>query len=439
MPHSPSENGRGSSSRAGEDEFVLYLQGIPAHCRWQELKDFIRQTASHVRQAVVYDDRHGCSTGLGQIIVKNEDEAWRTYRRLSATGWEGQTLIVTLARASLPTKPIAGPMRSQSGIAQSSYLPGYSSSPGLALNPSVPASPISSEPVMSPMYQTPEALPTMSCRRVAINQYIPVTFDPVLHQLPLSENAKQTVIASQPPAILSHAFESGAFEFPPYQVPVTQPAYEGQSHKEPAIYYPHNDPCGYNNTQDGTSYPDYSLDQRVSRHLTIRNINPSASYQKLKEHLRTMGVLEQCEMPENYKFQRRKGYSKISFRTEEDAKHAASLLDDSVFMGMKIQVAFEYDVEYDVDWHQPNTTEDHPGRRSGDIGNNVLATPLASKTQLSTRNATRRDFEDKTALKKISTAQPFVVNGSTGATKCTGVKLGQSSLERNPGNAPIKT
>ncbi|OXV09497.1 hypothetical protein Egran_02735, partial [Elaphomyces granulatus] len=421
MPYSPSENGRGSSSRAGEDEFVLYLQGIPAHCRWQELKDFIRQTASHVRQAVVYDDRHGCSTGLGQIIVKNEDEAWRTYRRLSATGWEGQTLIVTLARASLPTKPIAGPTRSRSGIAQSSYLPGYSSSPVLALNPSVPASPISSEPVMSPMYQTPEALPTMSCRRV---QYIPVTFDPVLHQLPLSENAKQTVIASQPPAILSHAFESGAFEFPPYQVPVTQPAYEGQSHKEPAIYYPHNDPCGYNNTQDGTSHPNYSLDQRVSRHLTIRNINPSASYQKLKEHLRTMGVLEQCEMPENYKFQRRKGYSKISFRTEDDAKHAASLLDDSVFMGMKIRVAFEYD----VDWYQPNTTENHPGRRSGDIGNNVLATPPASKTRLSTRNETRRDF-DKTALKKISAAQPFVVNGSTGATNCTGVKLGQSSLE----------
>lgn len=40
----------------------------------------MRQTALHIRQAVVYDDHHGFPTGLGQIIVKNEDEAWRTYR-----------------------------------------------------------------------------------------------------------------------------------------------------------------------------------------------------------------------------------------------------------------------------------------------------------------------------------------------------------------------
>lgn len=89
--------------RGTDEEFVLFLQGvsediflfyslqksarsltderkIPAHCRWQELKDLIRQTALHIRQAVVYDDNHGFPTGLGQIIVKNEEEAWRTYR-----------------------------------------------------------------------------------------------------------------------------------------------------------------------------------------------------------------------------------------------------------------------------------------------------------------------------------------------------------------------
>lgn len=59
-----------------------YLQ-VPAHCRWQELKDFVRQTAQHIRQAVVYDDPHGYPTGIGQIIVKNEDEAWRTFRGFS--------------------------------------------------------------------------------------------------------------------------------------------------------------------------------------------------------------------------------------------------------------------------------------------------------------------------------------------------------------------
>ncbi|EEA21316.1 RNA binding protein [Talaromyces marneffei ATCC 18224] len=85
----PRERGR-RGHRSSEEEFVLYLQGIPQHCRWQELKDFVRQTALHIRQAVVYDDQHGYPTGLGQIIVKNEDEAWRTYHRkafYNGMGW----------------------------------------------------------------------------------------------------------------------------------------------------------------------------------------------------------------------------------------------------------------------------------------------------------------------------------------------------------------
>jgi hypothetical protein len=103
MPPLGREKGRSPRSRRSDDEFVVFLQGvsstfeaiyilrptlltdivrlqIPAHCRWQELKDLVRQTALHIRQAVVYDDSHGFPTGLGQIIVKNEDEAWRTYR-----------------------------------------------------------------------------------------------------------------------------------------------------------------------------------------------------------------------------------------------------------------------------------------------------------------------------------------------------------------------
>lgn len=72
-----------SCGRSDFQMAVLLKRQIPAHCRWQELKDLVRQTALHIRQAVVYDDHHGFPTGLGQIIVKNEDEAWRTYRAYS--------------------------------------------------------------------------------------------------------------------------------------------------------------------------------------------------------------------------------------------------------------------------------------------------------------------------------------------------------------------
>lgn len=72
-----------TSRWSGSRVHLLTNLQIPAHCRWQELKDFVRQSALHIRQAVVYDDQHGYPTGIGQIIVKNEDEAWRTYGPLT--------------------------------------------------------------------------------------------------------------------------------------------------------------------------------------------------------------------------------------------------------------------------------------------------------------------------------------------------------------------
>ncbi|CAL5872871.1 uncharacterized protein PFLUO_LOCUS7140 [Penicillium psychrofluorescens] len=141
MPFLGREKARGPKSRRSDDEFVVFLQGIPAHCRWQELKDLVRQTALHIRQAVVYDDSHGVPTGLGQIIVKNEDEAWRTYHRLSTNGWDGQSLVVTLARTSAPTKPIAGPTKSPSAMTPS----GYVTPPRGQANLTMPPSPISPE------------------------------------------------------------------------------------------------------------------------------------------------------------------------------------------------------------------------------------------------------------------------------------------------------
>ncbi|KAF4151120.1 hypothetical protein CNMCM6936_006558 [Aspergillus lentulus] len=156
----PSRDRGRARARASDEEFVLFLQGIPAHCRWQELKDMVRQTALHIRQAVVYDDQHGFPTGLGQIIVKNEDEAWRTYHRLSTNGWDGQSLVVTLARTSSPTRPVAGPTKSPSCVIPPAYAAGYSTPPRVAQNLAIPPSPISPDtplvsmaPAPAPAYQ----------------------------------------------------------------------------------------------------------------------------------------------------------------------------------------------------------------------------------------------------------------------------------------------
>ena len=52
---------------------------IPRSCKWQEFKDLVRQTATHVRQSVVYETECGDSTRIGQITVRSRDEAFRTY------------------------------------------------------------------------------------------------------------------------------------------------------------------------------------------------------------------------------------------------------------------------------------------------------------------------------------------------------------------------
>lgn len=100
--------------------------------------------------------------------MKNEDEAWRTYSmdmgcipdlliarsvanlptldRLSTNGWDGHSLTVTLSLARAPTKPIAGPSKSQPAMRRyPSYARGYPSSPNRTPNMSTPSSSASPE------------------------------------------------------------------------------------------------------------------------------------------------------------------------------------------------------------------------------------------------------------------------------------------------------
>jgi hypothetical protein len=65
--------------------------------------------------------------------------------RLSTNGWDGQSLVVTLARTSSPTRPVAGPTKSPSCVIPPAYVAGYSTPPRVAQNLAIPPSPISPE------------------------------------------------------------------------------------------------------------------------------------------------------------------------------------------------------------------------------------------------------------------------------------------------------
>ncbi|KAJ5498685.1 Nucleotide-binding alpha-beta plait [Penicillium expansum] len=282
MPSLGRDKGR-SRSRRSDDEFVIFLQGIPPHCRWQELKDLVRQTALHIRQAVVYDDSHGFPTGLGQIIVKNEDEAWRTYHRLSTSGWDGQSLVVTLSRTSTPTQPIAGPTRSPS-MMPASYISGQSTPPLVHGNIAMPPSPVS-----------PDATPPSPVMNGTM-------YDPHWNMMPGYQMS--------PPHHMHHI--SGDNQPQNYQ-----------------HYYP-----GAKATNSSSPY--FSPDRRA---ITIENLNSTTTCADLKTLLQTAGTVQKCSIVATDSVdQSGQLRGLITMQTAEEAQGAVTMFNNLSFMGSRIRV-----------------------------------------------------------------------------------------------------
>ncbi|PLB41472.1 RNA-binding protein [Aspergillus candidus] len=348
--------GRGTRHRGSEEEFVLFLQGIPAHCRWQELKDMVRQTALHIRQAVVYDDQHGFPTGLGQIIVKNEDEAWRTYHRLSTTGWEGQSLVVTLARTSSPTRPIAGPTKSPRCVIPPSYVAGHTTPPRIAQNLAVPASPMSPErPVMSgsPTFQPSEYGPVLNPMGFAHPPFMPLFADAL----------SQSMAGMPPSPAMRHSFcDPVTFTvFPPYHItpmlhpqglPENQIRFGGGHSNHigappvlpPKVMYPAYPvpPIYQGRPPTATSGPPGRYPGGGGRRtIFIQNISATTDTEDLGDFLREAGTIDQCEMPTDADSGRCKGFARVTFRHGEEAKRAVALFNNGFLKGAKIRVKMD--------------------------------------------------------------------------------------------------
>ncbi|KAJ5807893.1 Nucleotide-binding alpha-beta plait [Penicillium riverlandense] len=314
MPFLGREKARGPRLRRSDDEFVVFLQGIPAHCRWQELKDLVRQTALHIRQAVVYDDSHGVPTGLGQIIVKNEDEAWRTYHRLSTNGWDGQSLVVTLARTSSPTKPIAGPTRSPPAMMPS----GYVTPPRGQGNPTMPPSPISPESVHSSSptaYSYPDYGPMMSPMGMPPQQFMPMMTDTMTQPLPCYPSS---------PLMHCTMYDPPAWAMmPAYPMPPMHPLHETAA-------------------EDGTGYQRHPRKQHDhqyipnTREISIHNLSTSATNVDLKNLLQGAGAVEQCTVTATSDV--KTSYGSATMHSTEEARRAVSMFNNMSFMGAQLRV-----------------------------------------------------------------------------------------------------
>ncbi|KAJ5934098.1 Nucleotide-binding alpha-beta plait [Penicillium verhagenii] len=387
MPYLGREKGRSSRSRRSDDEFVVFLQGIPAHCRWQELKDLVRQTAQHIRQAVVYDDSHGFPTGLGQIIVKNEDEAWRTYHRLSTNGWEGQSLVVTLARTNAPTKAIAGPTRSPPAMIQSS-IPGHSTPPRPG-SVAMPPSPISPESTQSP--STTFSYPCdyghlMSPMSMNSHQFFPMMPDP--HSQP---------IQCFPPSPMMHCttFDPPAWNMMPmYPIYPMSPIPQLPESTDNVYSLPHpRQPWA----KDSATILTPDLAQRA---VDIKNLHTMTTAFDLETLLQGVGIVEQCNVSVTYdaKLSQTQAHGSAIMHNVEQARRAVTMLNNMMFMGSRICV------EMDT---RPTVTRS--GSWDGSMGPSDPDLLELTSRMMGSKSAKARQ---ETSSKDVELFRPLVVDGS---------------------------
>ncbi|QKX53290.1 uncharacterized protein TRUGW13939_00368, partial [Talaromyces rugulosus] len=323
------EKGRRGTTRASDDEFVLYLQGVPAHCRWQELKDFVRQTAMHIRQAVVYDDPNGYPTGIGQIIVKNEDEAWRTFRKLATTGWDGQVLTVTLAKASAPTKPISGPKQSPSASRpRFSFGMGNGSS-----NRTVPSDSVATRgymPAPPPLMNYIHAYPASTPSWAANPEAHPFSPSPAVFPFNHMEYQYYPTSSMNPP---QHMYGAAIMDATTMFIH-TVPYYHQGGVIATGGGYP-----------DPTTSTAFALAAAVPSccSVIIDNLHRNIDVQTLKDHFHTTAraVVEHCEIVKtppspHAKDKEASSYAMATFPSTEEATKAVSLCNGTMLSGNRI-------------------------------------------------------------------------------------------------------
>ncbi|KAK5941532.1 hypothetical protein PMZ80_006811 [Knufia obscura] len=85
-----------ATSRKGEGVYYVVVDGVPQHCQWQELKDYLRDGAKvnpgYANVLKVNED----GTRVGFCPLRNKTDANRAFDYLVAEGWNGFDIRVSL-------------------------------------------------------------------------------------------------------------------------------------------------------------------------------------------------------------------------------------------------------------------------------------------------------------------------------------------------------
>ncbi|KIW51307.1 hypothetical protein, variant 2 [Exophiala xenobiotica] len=120
----PRERHRTGDSSKDEDQYIILVQDIPRHCRWQELKDMTRSLGGEQSlKAEVFETSDGSQ--LGHCTIKGRTAANQVYENFCVQGWNGQCVRVSLAVLEKPgvLKTLEGPKKSRGAFMETRIPP----------------------------------------------------------------------------------------------------------------------------------------------------------------------------------------------------------------------------------------------------------------------------------------------------------------------------
>ncbi|KAJ5502869.1 Nucleotide-binding alpha-beta plait [Penicillium fimorum] len=327
MPPLSRDKGR-PRSRRSDDEFVVFLQGIPPHCRWQELKDLVRQTALHIRQAVVYDDSHGFPTGLGQIIVKNEDEAWRTYRR--------STFNQRMGRPKSGRHTLANKYAHQAHCrAYQKSINGTYRLHRWSLHTSISTWKHGNAPVTRLARILPSANSTISIPRVRHHDGTNANATAIIHAHDARSTRTTNAVFPPSPVMNGAMYEPHWNMMPGYQMSPPQHMHYPNSDNQPHNH--HREFCKGPNPNSPSFYPN-------RRAITIENLDATTTCTDLKTLLQTAGTVQKCNIATaNLADGSVQLRGLITMQTAEEAQCAVTMFNNLSFMGSRIRVKIDRD------------------------------------------------------------------------------------------------
>ncbi|KEF63816.1 uncharacterized protein A1O9_01794 [Exophiala aquamarina CBS 119918] len=306
----PQERQRVRDASKDDAQFIILVRDIPRQCRWQELKDMTRLLGGEQSlKAEVFELRDGSQ--LGHCTVKGRTAANQVYEGFCQHGWNGLSVIVSLAvleKGILTT--IEGPKKT-TGVDQ-------------ACSASVRYSCAQSTSSQS---SNPSTMPYTSSARQSVPTPLAAPYGP------------GCMVGRSTPATSGHpVYTSGLNKYPSaYQI---APAYSTSSVPSDYPASPRHYTPGYSTTT--TSLSSATSKSRSTNDGTTIFLSGLPYYQsetELRGTLQSYGPLVYLEIhPDSRKLGKGKGTARARFQTSHQALNAIRGLDGLCLGGRKISV-----------------------------------------------------------------------------------------------------